>query len=332
MCRRPSRKTYKWSKVLEAVGVISAHADGRLVAQDEGDFNDTHGTSSHQCISKDGMDHGADHQSLRMSRHGVSSHHDHNSRNHVALGAAVAGLAEPHAQKTSTPPDYTHSSVLQVVVHPGATPAVLGEGVDTAPGGNDRGVKELLATASATEPVLSNQQQNCQQDTVGDESTAHDEMRRALPEVITLTESERRDSTKQNLHPADDGHRLSENAVSQNKDPSDACLAGLLEVELQVETQGDLDDQEQHEPVGKGVVGIWAELAAFVGVTEEVGDNSDARSEDLNRDVPARANDLSRILLVGFISSSDHGMTYSKHHTQREHNPKGKSHQQNMNP
>lgn len=39
-------------------------------------------------------------------------------------------------------------------------------------------------------------------------------------------------------------------------------------------------------------MGILAELAAFVGVAEEIAQDGDDGSDDLEGDVPARADDL----------------------------------------
>lgn len=63
-------------------------------------------------------------------------------------------------------------------------------------------------------------------------------------------------------------------------------------MQLQIETQHDLGDEEEHQPVRERGVDVRAELAASVGVTEEVGHDGDDGSDDLNGDVPARADDL----------------------------------------
>lgn len=182
--------------------------------------------------------------------------------------------------------------MLQIIMNPGTTPAVLGKGVDTAPGGDDERVKELLAATRAAQPVLTNQQKNSETNPVSDKRTAHDKVCQTLAEVVTLTEAHGRNAAKEHLRPTDDGHDLADNPVSQHKDPADSTLSGLLEVQLEIEAQHDLRDQQEHQPVRERGVGILAELAALVGVAEEVGQDGDDGSDDLEGDVPARADDL----------------------------------------
>lgn len=75
---------------------------------------------------------------LRMSRHGIPSQHDDDTRDQVAFRLAVALPAEPHAQQTGAPPDNAHGGVLQVIVHPRPAPAVLGKRIDAPPDGDDQ--------------------------------------------------------------------------------------------------------------------------------------------------------------------------------------------------
>jgi hypothetical protein len=284
--------TYKWWEVLEAVGVISTHADSGLIPQHKGDLNDTGDTSGHEGISEDGVDHGADHQSLRVRRHSIPSHENDNGRNEVALGAAIAAPAQPHTQQTSAPPDNTHGSVLQIIVHPGTAPAVLSKGINTTPSRNNQGVEELLAATSPAQPVLSNQQKQSQTDTVPDKRTAHDKVRQTLAKVITLAEAQRSNTTKQHLRPANHGHDLSKNTMSHNEDPANTSLARLLKMQLEIETKRNLRNQQKHQPVRKLGMSIRSKLTTLVRMTEEIGDDSDNGTDDLERNVPARANDL----------------------------------------
>ena len=126
------------------------------------------------------MDHGAELELLRVGTHGPACHENDNARDEIAFRAAVAFAAEPDAEEASTPPDDAHARVLQIVFHPGTAPAVLGEGVDAAPSGDDEGVEELLTTAGAPKPELADEQEDGKDDAVADEGAAHDEMRKAL--------------------------------------------------------------------------------------------------------------------------------------------------------
>lgn len=211
---RDQRRTYKGRKVLEAVGVCAAHADGTLVPQHEGDLNDAGKSSRHQGVPEDRMDHSADHQGLRMRRHSISSQQDDNGRNKVALWPAIPAAAQPYAQQTGAPPDHPHRGMLQIIMDPRTTPAVLGKGIDTAPGGDDERVKELLAATRPAQPVLTNQQKNSQTNPVSDKRTAHDKVCQTLAEVVTLTEAHGRNAAKEHLRPTDDGHDLPDNPMS----------------------------------------------------------------------------------------------------------------------
>ena len=140
----------EWRQELEAVGILSIAGDGVCISQDEADFDDASDTSSHQGVAKDTVHHGAQVQLLRVATHGPASDSDDDSGNQVALGTATAVAAQPHAQKTSAPPDDTHTGMLQVIAYPGPSPSVLSEGVDAAPRSNDHAVVELLRAAGAT--------------------------------------------------------------------------------------------------------------------------------------------------------------------------------------
>jgi hypothetical protein len=80
--------------------------------------------------------------------------------------------------------------------------------------------------------------------------------------------------------------------MSHDKDPADASLSRLLKMQLEIATQHDLRHKTQHQPIRKLGMSIRPELTTLVRVAEEVGDDSDNGSDDLNGDVPARTNNL----------------------------------------
>ena len=125
-------------EILEAIRVRAAHANIVLVTQDEGDLNNTRQTRSHQGVSEDSVDHGANHQRLRMRRHGIARQTDDNGRNEIPLGPAIATPAQPHAQEAGAPPDNTHRGMLEIIVHPGSAPSVLSKCIDAAPSRDDQ--------------------------------------------------------------------------------------------------------------------------------------------------------------------------------------------------
>lgn len=215
---------------METVRLRTTHANSRLVAQHEGNLDDASKSSRHQRIAKERVDHGADHQSLRMGRHSIAGHQDHQRRNEIPLWPAITAATQPHSHQASTPPNNSHGRMLEIIVHPLSTPAVLGESIDTTPSGDDQRVEELLAPARPTQPVLPNQQENRQANAVPDERTAHDEMRQALSKVIILTETQGRNTTEEHLRPTEDRHGLTQNAVSKNKEPPNPSLARFHQV------------------------------------------------------------------------------------------------------
>lgn len=58
-------------------------------------------------------------------------------------------------------------------------------------------------------------------------------------------------------------------------------------MQFQIDTQHDLREQQEHKERRKRGVDVLRELAAFMGMSEEVGDNSDDGSDALERDVPS---------------------------------------------
>lgn len=65
-----------------------------------------------------------------------------------------------------------------------------------------------------------------------------------------------------------------------------------LKVELQVDAEDDLRCKHKHEDRGEGGVNVRCELAAAMGVAEEVSDDCEYDAEDLERDMESRTDDL----------------------------------------
>lgn len=120
--------------------------------------------------------------------------------------------------------------MLQVIMHPWASPAVFSESVNTSPGRNNHRVKEFLAAASAAQPKLTDEKEDGHHDSVSDESASHDEMRQTLPQVIIATEAHGSDSTKEHLGPTHNGHNLANHPVSGDDKATDASVESLVEV------------------------------------------------------------------------------------------------------
>lgn len=204
------------------------------ILENKGNLNDTCKTSGHQGVTKHGVRHGADHQLLRVRRHAPTSDEDDESGDEVALRVTITISAQPNASQTRAPPDNTHCSVLPIILDPGGTPAVLREGVDAAPSGNDSAVVELLRSSCAANPDLSREQNNGQKDTVGNECASHDEVGCALTNVIALAETKGGDTSKDHLHPSEKRHRFANDGVEGSDKLANHAEGTLLPVKLQV--------------------------------------------------------------------------------------------------
>lgn len=139
---------------MEAVGL----RESRLILQNEGNLNNTRKTRAHESIPEDRVNHSTDHQLLSMSGHRIPSKHDNNSGDKVALRPTTATATEPHTQQTRTPPNNTHSSMLEIIMNPRATPAMLSESIDTTPSSNNERIEELLTAPRLPQPILTNKQ------------------------------------------------------------------------------------------------------------------------------------------------------------------------------
>lgn len=224
------RATYENRNILETVRLISLVRNSRFILENERNLNDTRKPRAHKRVTEHLVRHGADHELLGMSRHRPAGNQQNKPRDEVALGSAVPVPAEPDTSETSSPPDNAHGGVLPIVADPGGAPAVLGEGVDAAPGGDDGAVEEFLATAGAAQPDLADQEDDGQENAVGDEGAAHDEMGQALAEMVALAEAKSGDSAEEHLYPRGDGESLAVDAVEDAEEGADAALEALLEV------------------------------------------------------------------------------------------------------
>ena len=276
---------------MKAVGVLAVVGNGVRVAQNKADLDDPGQTRRHQSVSKNRVHHGAQHQSLRVCAHRPAGHENDDSGDEVSLRTSVTVARQPHTHQSSAPPDDAHGRVLQVVVHPGTSPAVFGEGIDTAPGGDDGRVEELLRAVRALDPDLADQEQDREEDAVRDERRPHDEMRETLSRVIASAESQRYNPTEQHLHPCNQRHGLSQHTMSEHHPSSYLAVDSLFEMEFEIYTHDDLTDEHQHQEVRKFGVNVRRELSTLVSVAEKVAYDCQDSPQDLGRNVPSAAND-----------------------------------------
>ena len=80
---------------MEAVGIRAIRAEGGFISQDERNLDDSSESSSHQRVTKNTVDHSADHKMLGMGRHGKAGEKNDNSGDQVPLGLTVSLTAHP---------------------------------------------------------------------------------------------------------------------------------------------------------------------------------------------------------------------------------------------
>lgn len=91
---------------------------------------------------------------------------------------------------------------------------MLSEGIDTSPGSNNKRVEEFLASSSSSQPCLSNKKQYREDDSIGDERPAHDEVRQTLAGVVGEAEPKSSNTAKYELDPYKNRHDLSNDSMS----------------------------------------------------------------------------------------------------------------------
>lgn len=247
-----------------------------LVMEHKRDLDDAGEPGTHQSVAESLVGHGTDHQLLGVGRHGPAGNSNDEARNEVPLGVAVPVAAEPDTSQAGAPPDYSHGGVLPVVLHPGGAPPVLGEGVDAAPCGDDDAVEELLRAAHPPHPELTDQHGDGHEDAVGNEGTAHDEVGRALAQVVALTEAQGGYASKQHLCPADDREGLAVDTMDGADDRPYALVDAPFQVQPEVDAEDELDKQLEVEIFGKlGVDVVVAELPTAVLVAKYEADEGE---------------------------------------------------------
>ena len=148
-----------------------------------------------------------------------------------------------------------------------------------------------LRAVRPLDPDLTDQKEYCEENTVGDESRPHDEMRETLSCMIASAETQRYNPTEQHLNPCNQRHGLSQNTMSKHYPSSDLAVDALFEMELQIYTQDDLTNKHKHQEVGEFGMNVRRELSSFVSVSEKVAYDCQGGCEDLSWNVPSAAND-----------------------------------------
>jgi hypothetical protein len=187
--------------------------------------------------------------------------------------------------------------MLPIVLNPRSAPSMLSEGIDTAPRRDGRAVEELLRSARPPQPNLPHEQDDRKQDAVPNEGAAHDEVRRTLPDMVArcLAEAQCSDAAEKHLRPADDREDLAVDAMDHARDRSDAAIDAALEMQSQVDSEEDLDAEQEVDPVRECGMDVgWNEFAAAMGMAQDEAKDREERSNDLNGDVPSGFANLQR--------------------------------------
>lgn len=182
-------------------------------------LDDAGGPSGHEAVAKDSMHHGADWEFLWVCPHGPAGNENDNAGKNIAAWSTPPASAKPDSKQTSAPPNNAHRSMLQVILDPGVAPAMLGEGIDATPHGDDDGIEEFLRLAGAAQPRLAHEEQDGHDNAVANKGRAHDKVGETLAKMVAATVSHGRDATEQHLHPRDNGHHLAQYGVHDDNEP-----------------------------------------------------------------------------------------------------------------
>lgn len=178
--------------------------------------------------------------------------------------------------------------MLPVVLDPVGAPAMLGKGVDTAPCGNSSAVVKLLGATVAANPKLANNQKDCEENSISDECTSHDEMRRALAGVISLTEPKGSDAAEDHLCPGHDRHQLANDRMARANQLSNLSIDALFPMALEIQSKNDLRREGKLKNVSKLSMDVVRnELSTFMRMTEEKAKNGEDRAYGLGWNVPS---------------------------------------------
>lgn len=233
----------------------------------------------------------ADGQFLRMSTHAPPRHEYDERGDEIASRPPTSIARQPYSDQPGCPPYNPHGRVLQIVVRPRRAPAVFGEGVNHPPRSNDARIPELLRAARAGKPGLAAEEDDSEEDAVGHERRAHDEMGQTLAQMVALAETLRRNTTEEHLRPGDHGEEGAAYQMGAHEEGTDAAQQSAGKVEFEVGADQHLDEPDEHDEVGKFRMGVGAKLAALVEVAEEVGHDGEEGGEDLDGNVQARAHE-----------------------------------------
>src|SRR6187402_972731 len=98
-------------------------------------------------------------------------------------------------------------------------------------------------------------------------------MSEALPEMVITAISQCSNPTKEHLYPRHNWHCLPNNPMTNNCDLPDLSVETFCDVEFEVYPEYHLDDEHQHQPIGKGSVHILCEDPPLMQMPQEICTN-----------------------------------------------------------
>lgn len=117
-------------------------------------------------------------------------------------------------------------------------------------------------------------------------------MSKTLTEMVCSAESEGCDASKNHLDPAHEWHNLSDNSVGYNHVSANSAMESSLNVKFEVYAQNYLHNEHEHKRVGKRSMDVRGELASLVKVAKKVREDGHSGTNDLNRNMVSRPDDL----------------------------------------
>lgn len=91
--------------------------------------------------------------------------------------------------------------------------------------------------------------------------------------MIIVTESQRRNSTKQHLYPSDHRHCFPHDPMSMNRNLPNFSVESFSDVELEVDTEDNLYNEHQHQPIRKSPMDIRCKDSPSMHVSHEITHN-----------------------------------------------------------
>jgi hypothetical protein len=289
--------TYEDRDILETVDGATILGKALSILQHKSNLDNSSQSNSHQSVAKHCVGNRANMELLGMRRHSPAGHKNNKAGNEVSLWVSISVSAQPNADKACGPPNHSHGGMLPVILYPVFTPSVFSERIDTSPSRNDGAVIKLLGSSAVSNPNLTNNKNNGENNTIGDKGASHNELGPALADMVTLADTKCRNSAKNHLRPCEDRHKLANDGMARPNQFANLSIDALFPVALEIESQNDLRGEEELKDMGECSMDVIRnEFSTLVRVAQEKADNCENRADRLRGNVPTVFGNL--LLLV----------------------------------